>query len=123
MNKIIISLLLFCCIFTTPIKVFASDGGDEKYRPVCPPCGNITIDKDGENITITIENKKKTATITIVKIDKDTKLPIEGVKFVLKDSAGNVVAEGVTDSNGKIVFENLPLGDYTYEEISAPKPY
>lgn len=46
-----------------------------------------------------------------------------GVTYRLFDSAGNKIADATTDTDGKVVFADLPLGSYTYQEISAPEGY
>ena len=63
-------------------------------------------------------------------LDKDTNLPIpEGEatlafsKQVLFDKFGNVVMEGVTDEEGKIIFSNIAYGDYTIQEKTPSKGY
>ena len=34
-----------------------------------------------------------------------------------------MVAEGKTNKDGVIVFEDLPFGNYTYQEVYAPEGY
>ena len=43
--------------------------------------------------------------------------------YRLFDSAGNKIADVTTGADGKAVFSDLPLGSYTYQEISAPEGY
>ena len=61
--------------------------------------------------------------LTISKTDADTKQPLAGVTYRLFDSAGNKVADVTTGTDGVAVFSDLPLGSYTYQEISAPEGY
>ena len=61
--------------------------------------------------------------LTINKIDTDTGKALAGVTYRLFDSAGNKVADATTGADGKAVFSDLPLGSYTYQEISAPSGY
>ncbi|MEG0296733.1 MAG: SpaA isopeptide-forming pilin-related protein [Clostridium sp.] len=132
MKKLMVTALL-CLSLLSPTIVYAAEGDGETYakkpgkpstEQTQPPKGDITIEKEGDNIKITIENKKKMGTITIVKIDSDTKKPIEGVKFKLVDkTTKEIVAEGITGKDGVLIFDNIPIGDYYYEEMSAPKPY
>ena len=61
--------------------------------------------------------------LTINKVDADTGKELAGVTYWLFDSAGNKVADAITDTDGKAVFSDLPLGRYTYQEISAPEDY
>ena len=61
--------------------------------------------------------------LTINKTDADTGKALAGVTYRLFDSAGNKIADATTGANGKAVFSDLPLGSYTYQEISAPEGY
>lgn len=86
------------------------------------------IENDGE--TVTVENKAgvgfinrpATSKLVITKTDiADGKL-LPDAGFRIKDSDGNVVAEGYTDENGIAEF-TLRCGKYTYEEFDAPTGY
>ena len=61
--------------------------------------------------------------LTINKVDADTGKVLAGVTYRLFDSAGNKIADTTTGTGGKAVFSDLPLGSYTYQEISAPEGY
>ena len=61
--------------------------------------------------------------LTINKVDADTGKALAGVTYRLFDSAGNKIADAGTGTDGKAVFSDLPLGSYTYQEISAPEGY
>ena len=61
--------------------------------------------------------------LTISKTDADTGKALAGVTYRLFDSAGNKIADVTTGADGKAVFSDLPLGSYTYQEISAPEGY
>lgn len=61
--------------------------------------------------------------LTINKTDADTGKALAGVTYQLFDSAGNKIADVTTGADGKAVFSDLPLGSYTYQEISAPSGY
>ena len=61
--------------------------------------------------------------LTINKVDADTGKALAGVTYRLYDSAGNKIADVSTGADGKAVFSDLPLGSYTYQEISAPEGY
>ena len=61
--------------------------------------------------------------IELTKID-DTGKPVAGAKFRLERADGTVIAEEVVTSvDGKIIFTNVPVGDYVLIEIEAPKGY
>ena len=61
--------------------------------------------------------------LTVNKVDADTGKALAGVTYRLFDSAGNKVADVTTGTDGMAVFSDLPLGSYTYQEISAPEGY
>lgn len=61
--------------------------------------------------------------LTINKVDADTGKALAGVTYRLYDSAGNKIADATSGIDGKAVFTDLPLGDYTYQEVSAPEGY
>lgn len=61
--------------------------------------------------------------ITVEKLDKETNAKLEGAKFQLIDSFGNVLSEKITDSNGKITFDKLKFRTYTVKEVAAPEGY
>lgn len=61
--------------------------------------------------------------LTISKTDADTGKALAGVTYRLFDSTGNKIVDVTTDTDGKAVFADLPLGSYTYQEISAPEGY
>lgn len=89
------------------------------------------LTEDGERVEVIntadkeagFVNKKQTGSLRIVKVEKGTTAPLAGATFCVKDENGQVVAEGKTDKDGVIVFENLPFGSYTYQEVYAPEGY
>lgn len=72
---------------------------------------------------LTLHNNIWTGTLSICKVDGDTKRPLSGAEFTLTGSdKSNIVL--VTDSNGKVVFNDLVYGvAYTWKETKAPKGY
>lgn len=61
--------------------------------------------------------------LTINKVDADTGVALSGVTYRLFDASGNKVADMTTGADGRAVFSDLPLGSYSYQEISAPEGY
>ncbi len=60
-----------------------------------------------------------TGNITLIKLDQNnTKIP--NVRFELRDSSNTKVADGVTNSQGRIEFINVPTGKYSLVEASSP---
>lgn len=64
----------------------------------------------------------KLTEVTILKTDINGN-PLEGAVIQITDKDGNIVFEGTTDSEGKIVIKGLKPGDYFAQEIKAPKGY
>ena len=61
--------------------------------------------------------------VSIKKIDSDTNKTISNVGFKLTSVKDGKTYSGNTDSNGTLSFNELPLGEYTLEETSAPSGY
>lgn len=87
--------------------------------------------EDGERVEVTntadkeagFVNKKQSGSLRIIKVEKGTDKRLEGATFCVKDENGQVIAEGKTDKNGEIFFDDLPFGSYTYQEVYAPDGY
>ena len=105
--------------------------GSYTYQEISAPEGyvvddtkyQITITTGTLNITETRTNALAKGGLTINKVDADTGKALPGVTYRLFDSAGNKIADAITDTDGKAVFSDLALGSYTYQEISAPEGY
>ena len=62
--------------------------------------------------------------IEVFKYDQsNSKAPLQGATFKLKDAAGNVVGEATTEKDGTVRFNALAAGTYTLEEFTAPDGY
>ena len=72
---------------------------------------------------IVFENKIIKGSLEIIKTDAKNGKHLENVEFTIRDSDGKIVASGKTDKNGKVVFEGLKYGKYTYQETVALKGY
>ena len=83
----------------------------------------VNITSDGETVSLAIRNEIFKGSLTIQKVDKDSGQALPGARFRILDSTGNPFAEGTTDANGILVFENIPFGDYYLEELEAPDGY
>ena len=83
----------------------------------------VNISSDGETVSIQLRNEIFKGSLAIQKVDKDSGQALPGARFRLLDSAGNPFAEGTTDANGMLIFENIPFGDYYLEELEAPDGY
>ena len=83
----------------------------------------VNITSDGDTISLSIRNEIYKGSLTIQKVDKDSGQALPDARFRLLDSTGNPFAEGMTDANGILLFENIPFGDYYLEELEAPDGY
>lgn len=83
----------------------------------------VNITSDGETVSLSIRNEIYKGSLTIQKVDKDSRQALPDARFRLLDSTGNPFAEGMTDANGILLFENIPFGDYYLEELEAPDGY
>ena len=105
--------------------------GSYTYQEISAPEGYvvddtkypITITTGTLNITETRTNVLAKGSLTINKTDADTGKALAGVTYRLFDSAGNKITDVTTGTDGMAVFSDLPLGSYTYQEISAPEGY
>ena len=78
----------------------------------------------GEIQKVEMKDARPSGSLVIKKTDADTKLPLEGVEFALKDKeTGKTVAELKTDSNGTAVCEDLPIGVYKNGKLKETTEY
>lgn len=114
------------------------------YREEIAPTGYV-LDSTVKSITIgtgtetavvtkevTVENTKQNGSLRVKKVDDSVPAnPIADIQFKLKDSSSAYVQKNgtdytvTTDENGEAIFENLPYGSYTLEEVvgSVPTKY
>ena len=100
-------------------KEFQAPTGYELDETAFP----ATLNQNEQVLKVTRENKLITGSIEILKVDADTKKPLAGVVYRLFDADGNKIADGTTDANGKVTFDNLKPGSYSYQEISTVDGY
>ena len=110
------------------------------YREETAPTGYV-LDSTVRSITIgtgtetavvtkevTVENTKQNGSLRVKKVDDSVPAnPIAGIQFKLKDGTGYVKKDGAdytvtTAENGEAIFENLPYGSYTLEEVAGSVP-
>jgi TQXA domain-containing protein len=84
---------------------------------------SFEIRKDGEVISKTVVNSKLTGGIKVLKLDKDTKEPIAGVRFDITNSNKEVVATIISNENGIAKIDSLKKGTYQIQEVKAPDKY
>lgn len=97
-----------------------------------------TITGDGKT-GFTITNTLKAASFTIQKVDENTKSPLDGARFELREAAVNgdtwsdqengkiYHPDGngnfLTGTDGKATFNDIPFGNYLLYETKAPAGY
>ncbi len=88
----------------------------------------VVVENDRVN-EVTIKNSKKPS-ITVNKVDSETKEPLSGAKFELWRAENNTVqgliekvGEYYTNEQGKINLKNLDYGWYAVKEILPPQGY
>lgn len=110
--------------------------GDYYFSETKAPDGYV-LNSDKIPFTITADTahvvKKLTALnhktveplggVELKKIDAKTKNPLEGAVFSLYNEDILVYANLITDKNGILKLENLPYGNYSFVETTAPKGY
>lgn len=84
----------------------------------------ITYDAYGDfETTERFIEKVNNSTITIIKKDEESLIPIEGVKYKLTYENGREVDLQTTNTEGKINFDKLYPGNYILQEIKANDNY
>lgn len=61
--------------------------------------------------------------LELYKTNLDGSINLSGASYNLYDSNHEFIAKITTDANGYVRYDNLPLGNYTLEEVEAPKGY
>ena len=82
---------------------------------------NIGTDDNG--MYLKMKDEMEDGTITIQKYADDEKSPLAGVTYTLYDSADQVVDTKVTGEDGKVIFTDIPFGDYTIVETQTADGY
>lgn len=80
---------------------------------------NIKDSTESQTLTYDFENTPVKHKIIVNKEDSENSNKLEGAKFGLYQG-DDKVAEGVTNEQGQVVFENLRKGEYTIKELEAP---
>lgn len=101
------------------VEVEAPEGYVKKSDPVEV---DVTAN-ESDPLVVKIENKMIFGSLLITKTDVVNDEPLPNTTFQIKDDEGNVVREGKTDEDGNVLFEEIPYGKYTYQELEAPEGY
>lgn len=89
-----------------------------------PTKQSFTIVKDQLTVTSLTVMNQAFKSIQITKVDDVTQAPLADTTFKLIDAANQTVRENLkTDANGKLLIEDLDLGDYRLVETKASDGY
>ncbi len=61
--------------------------------------------------------------VDITLLSQNSGTPLAFGVFGVYDTAGLLIASGLTDSSGKLSFSRMPCGDYVLREITPPPLY
>ncbi len=95
---------------------------DTKEYPFTLTLNGQAVDMDINKDTPMVNEQYK-GSIKVIKTDADTKKVLSGVEFTLYDQDENAIADFVTDKNGEIFIDKLPLGRYYLQETKTKKGY
>lgn len=82
------------------------------------------IKQNGEVVKANMKNKVIKGSFELTKTDYVNSKPLPNASIRITNTATNqVIFEGKTDKDGKIIIDELPYGKYTYQEYEAPEGY
>ncbi|MBQ7776671.1 MAG: carboxypeptidase regulatory-like domain-containing protein, partial [Lachnospiraceae bacterium] len=84
---------------------------------------SVTVPEGDVGKAEVVVPEPETGDLEITVTDERTGDEVPGAKVEVKDEKGNMVAEGTTDKDGKVVVEDLPTGKYTVTITEAPDDY
>lgn len=88
------------------------------------------VTMDGLN-RVTMKNAAFTGSLSIVKTDAADSAPLSGAEFkvfgkedyILNGAGASALYTVTTNSDGRVIVENIPFGDYAVVEVRAPQGY
>ena len=83
----------------------------------------VELTEQGKTVEISVKNTPSRGSLKLIKKDAYENKPLAGAVYRLLDESGKKLAEGTTNENGEIVFENLLHGNYRVQEVTTPKGY
>ncbi|MHC5408614.1 SpaA isopeptide-forming pilin-related protein [Listeria seeligeri] len=84
----------------------------------------FTIDETHQALFVSKENAPITGSVSLEKLDSETKTKLAGAEFELQDSVGATLQTGLTtNEEGTLTISDLALGDYQLVETKAPAGY
>lgn len=108
---------------TYKITEILTDKQKQLWQEIKPV--QFTVNHEVELITVTLQNHEKTGDIKVIKTASDNF--VEGKEFSLygvSDAGFEIKFRyATTDKNGVAIFDNIPVGKYTLEELSSHAIY
>ena len=83
----------------------------------------IEIKADSKDTAVLVFINQQKPYIRILKLDSKTMQPLPNAKFLIKQISGGFTKEYITDENGEIKLEKLPVSSFSVEEIQSPDGY
>lgn len=84
----------------------------------------FTIDEAHQALFVSKENTPITGSVTLEKLDSETKAKLAGAEFELQDAQGSTLQTSLeTNAAGTLTISDLTLGDYQLVETKAPIGY
>lgn len=72
----------------------------------------FTVEETGDIQKVVMKDERVLGNIEIIKTDSETKKPLKGVKFEIRDKKGKVIQKLKTDKKGKAVSKDLSICTY-----------
>ena len=91
------------------IKMTCVDGNDQSKSATCES-------------NIKLVNEKIRCDLVYITSDKDGNF-LENVEINVVDKDGNLVFNGKTDTQGRVIINNLPYGEYYIRQIKVPSGF
>lgn len=82
----------------------------------------LTTDNVGSEEIVQVTNELKKGKLIIKKIGDDN-LPLKDTEFTIYNIDGTEIYNSLTNNNGEIIVNNLPLGNYYIKETKASPGY
>lgn len=105
--------------------------GQYSYQETTAPNGYVLdstkysadLSSAGATVKVSRTNTPAKVALEISKSDAETGSALAGAGYKLFNASGTEVASGTTNANGKLTFNNLNPGQYSYQEYITPSGY
>lgn len=108
-------------LFTVPAGDYIVESSAPTGYYVTTRTTSITVTNNG-SANVNLETGKASS-IVIKKTDKDTKAPLAGAVYEVRNNKGMSVGVYTTDATGTAITQALPDGSYVIGELYAPEGY